>query len=366
AIDAGDGTDVDDAAVAPRDHALGNGLRDEKAATQIRIEDLVPVIPGYVDGWLANIHAGIVHQDVDAAISLFRTGGHLFDTFMIANVQGERDGTPPQALDFFLKRQEMIAMTAGKDQVRAGPGERASKLLSEPATGTGHDGDAAREIKEFVDHFPFSPGVRMTFIKLAWRSWRRSNQTGPSSSGATTLMSGFTFTAPFASISMQRGYSPEEAAEPWSRICRLTTIWSGISTVGTTFPISVTLPPLRTASIAVFTVGVLPTASSATSTPDPFVRALISSTASDVFALMVAAAPKSLASCKRLSSISETNTCEHPACFRAWRTSRPIMPAPTTSAVSPFCRFDKETACTATANGSIMAASANGMEAGSL
>jgi hypothetical protein len=57
-------------------------------------------------------------------------------------------------------------------------------------------------------------GCKITFINPGSRAYSRSNQTGPSASGAMALMSGSTRMAPRASRSMQVGYSPEEAQEP--------------------------------------------------------------------------------------------------------------------------------------------------------
>ena len=68
---------------------------------------------------------------------------------------------------------------------------------------------------------------------------------------------------------MHAGYSPFEAHEPCSRICRDTTDCSGNSIFGDTLPTSVTAPPLRTPSMAVAIGSVAPTHSSATSAPRP-------------------------------------------------------------------------------------------------
>src|ERR1035437_1912155 len=79
-------------------------------------------------------------------------------------------------------------------------------------------------------------GRRITFIKFG--SWRysRSNHLAPSSSGATALISPSTWIAPRDIISIHAGYSPFEAHDPRTRICRDTTYCSGTSIWGETFP----------------------------------------------------------------------------------------------------------------------------------
>src|SRR6185295_4174392 len=46
--DAGNRSDVDDAAVVASNHAAGDRLSDEKTAAKIGVENLIPIIPAYV------------------------------------------------------------------------------------------------------------------------------------------------------------------------------------------------------------------------------------------------------------------------------------------------------------------------------
>jgi hypothetical protein len=73
-------------------------------------------------------------------------------------------------------------------------------------------------------------------------------------------------------------------------------------------------------------------------------------------ALIVAVAPSSFASASRESSISETTIVVQPACLSACTTSRPIIPAPITSALAFSGRLESFTACIATESGSTIAA----------
>src|SRR5262249_39126905 len=78
---ASDGADVDNAAVAARNHAARDRLRYKKTAAQICIENCVPVVPGNIKGGLANVAAGIVDQNIEMAEFPFGRCGHLFDAF---------------------------------------------------------------------------------------------------------------------------------------------------------------------------------------------------------------------------------------------------------------------------------------------
>src|SRR5206468_4322467 len=63
--DTGDGADVDDAAIAARDHDAGHGLRNKKTAAQIGIQNQVPIIPRNLESRLANVATRVVHENID-------------------------------------------------------------------------------------------------------------------------------------------------------------------------------------------------------------------------------------------------------------------------------------------------------------
>src|SRR3954454_9593381 len=117
----------------------------------------------------------------------------------------------------------MIAIARRQDEISSGFRERTREILSETAAGSGDNRDSAGEIEgtatirgmrhAFRAH-ETPPGVSTTFIRLGSRLCRRSNHRGPSSSGATALISGLTRIACDASSSIAFGYSPAEAQEP--------------------------------------------------------------------------------------------------------------------------------------------------------
>src|SRR5262249_45446246 len=65
--DARYGTNVDDPARAARDHAPGHRLGNKERATEVGVEDCVPVVPCNVGGRLANIAAGVVDKNINLA-----------------------------------------------------------------------------------------------------------------------------------------------------------------------------------------------------------------------------------------------------------------------------------------------------------
>src|SRR5229473_4177682 len=267
--------------------------------------------------------------------SLLRLRRHSLDALLIPDIELQRNRSLPQPSDLRFERSQALARPARQRQIRAGLRQRPRHVLPQPAARAGNNRHPPGKIEQSsalrIAH-ETGPGVSTTFSKFASHAYNRSNHCGPSASGAIALISGFTRIPPLAISAIACGYSPAEAHDPCSRICRVTTFWSGRVTSGEMFPTSTTVPPLRTLAIAAFTVSFRPTASIATSTPTPPVRCKICAITS-VSASKTSAAPKSFAIFNRVASTSDTNTRLHPAARNACKVSTPIVPAPTTSAV---------------------------------
>ena len=127
---------------------------------------------------------------------------------------------------------------------------------------------------------------------------------------------------------------PAEARDPRRVICPVTTRWSARFTEASKLPISVTLPPLPTHPRAVSNAAALPTASNTISAPLPSVWLLISSSTPGPPAKTVKSAPIWRAISSLSLSTSTANTVPQPDTRRAWITSSPIIPEPTTTAVA--------------------------------
>ena len=146
---AGDRADVDDAAVAVRNHAPRDRLRDEEAAAQIGVENDVPVVPGDVERGLANVAAGIVDEDVNLAEGGFGLGRHALDALLVAHIKLERDSAAAERFDLGFECSQRLARAAGENKIGSGAGQCAREVLAKAAAGAGDDGDLAGEIEDF-------------------------------------------------------------------------------------------------------------------------------------------------------------------------------------------------------------------------
>src|SRR5207244_8365818 len=85
----GDRADVNDAAIARRNHAARGGLRNEKTSAQICVQNRIPIFPGNFECGFADVSASIVDENVEMAKSGFGVGDHLVDAVLIAPVELE-------------------------------------------------------------------------------------------------------------------------------------------------------------------------------------------------------------------------------------------------------------------------------------
>ena len=131
-------------------------------------------------------------------------------------------------------------------------------------------------------------------------------------------------------------------------------------------PMKTTRPPGQIASNRLGATFWLPEHSNATSTPQPSVSRFTTSTRFCDRTLTVTAAPSFLASSSFASSTSLTITRAHPAARAASRVTKPIVPAPVMTAMSPGLICALVEACTPVASGSTIAACFSETLSGSL
>src|SRR5215469_16948088 len=139
----GDRSYIDDAPITTRDHTPGHRLRHKEAATQVRVENKIPVIPRNFKRRLAHVTTRVVDEDIDLPERFFGGRHHLVNALPVAYIQFERDRTPPQAAHLRLKGHEVVAMATGEYKVRSGSRQGTRECLTQPATGSSHDGDPA-------------------------------------------------------------------------------------------------------------------------------------------------------------------------------------------------------------------------------
>ncbi len=115
---------------------------------KIRVEHQVPVVPGDIQRRLADIAAGVVHQDVDLRKCRVDLLGHAGDAGVIAHVECDGMRAAAKRFDLGNKWREIIGPATGEDKVRAGTRQRARKVLPEAAAGSSDKRDLAGEIEQ--------------------------------------------------------------------------------------------------------------------------------------------------------------------------------------------------------------------------
>jgi hypothetical protein len=88
--DAGNGADVDDAAVAMLHHSARDGLRDKEGAAQIGVKYEIPIVPRDIERGLPDIATGVVHQDVDLRKHGVYLLCHAEDAGLTAHIERDR------------------------------------------------------------------------------------------------------------------------------------------------------------------------------------------------------------------------------------------------------------------------------------
>ena len=101
----------------------GEGLGDEEAAAEIGFEDCVPVVPGDLEGGLADVHAGVVDEDVYFGVEVVSGRGEGGDALLVADVK--REGLSGDAGGGELGEEgvAICGAAAGEDEGGAGTAE---------------------------------------------------------------------------------------------------------------------------------------------------------------------------------------------------------------------------------------------------
>src|SRR5258707_12803366 len=107
--DAGDGSDVDDAAVFGVDHAAGNGLGHKKTAAQIGVENYIPIFPGDFERRFADVEAGVVYKNIEMGNGGLSGADHGFEAVLIAKGEFETDPARAEQRDCGVERERTRA-----------------------------------------------------------------------------------------------------------------------------------------------------------------------------------------------------------------------------------------------------------------
>ena len=145
AAQAGDRRDVDDAALAPRDHAgLAHRLAHQEDAADVQVHHLVPGFERVVLGRRAPGGAGVVDQDVDLAQALHRLVADLLDLRRVAGVGGHPARVDALGLQVRGGLFQVGRLARGEQDLRAGLAQALGDLQPQAARAAGDERRSCR------------------------------------------------------------------------------------------------------------------------------------------------------------------------------------------------------------------------------
>jgi hypothetical protein len=142
-----------------RDHMPSHCLRTEKNSFQIRIQHRIPVRLGDVDRPLADVHPGIVHEDVDVVPFFQDLPDHSLDRFYPGHVQRQNHPALPQRphLSGGFLRSGLLAGQFGHHHIRTRMRQGDGNGSAHPAARPGYNCISAINAKCWYVHFLLRP-----------------------------------------------------------------------------------------------------------------------------------------------------------------------------------------------------------------
>ena len=140
--------DVDDPAVLPLEHVAADLARERERPDQVGLDHLAVIGRRGVDDVVAMDDAGIVHEDVDAAVLAHEGADLSLHAFLVGDVEDHGRRLALLARDRLHGRVEVFRGTAGAQHRGAGSGEGDRHVASEAPRRAGHQRDAVLERKE--------------------------------------------------------------------------------------------------------------------------------------------------------------------------------------------------------------------------
>ena len=161
------GADIDDLAMAARDHVTGNGLPHEEDTVEVNGGDAVPGLKREILQRGAVLHASVIEQNLDRA-DVALNGGHPGgDRFGVRHVEGrDMSGDGVVVGEGFLSASEAVGIAPVEHDGRAGRGEGLGDRVADAFAGAGDKRDAAGQIEQLqafphcLAAWPVSRGLR--------------------------------------------------------------------------------------------------------------------------------------------------------------------------------------------------------------
>jgi len=125
-----------------------DGLAHEKCATQVGVEDGVPIGLCLIEYWLVDGDAGVVDQDVEAP-EMFDRPSHARINCVgrSGDVQHQRRSSPAVRNDISDQLIEKRSSPRRDDDTRTGSSQNLGEVTAQPARGSGNQSHFAREIE---------------------------------------------------------------------------------------------------------------------------------------------------------------------------------------------------------------------------
>ena len=109
-------------------------------------------VPRHIDGGLADVAAGVVHQDIDVAVVGVGLFHAALDAVVVAHIEFQRQGAHAEGLDLLLELAQALAVAAGDHQVGARPCQCPGHVLAKTAARARDDGHLARQVEWVLAH----------------------------------------------------------------------------------------------------------------------------------------------------------------------------------------------------------------------
>jgi len=130
------------------DPMLGEHLAAEEHALEVHREDAFEFFPRQLEDRCRGVHAGTVHEDVDAAAGFQDAGEQRLERGLVVRLAGLEERAASGGFDFGDARRGLVGFASDQHDGRAGGGQAFGHRAAEFAGAAGDDGDLAGQIEK--------------------------------------------------------------------------------------------------------------------------------------------------------------------------------------------------------------------------